>query len=382
MIPRPPLLLLASLFLLLAPGASLLSAAPRITEFMASNDGIITDEDGDFSDWIEVHNPDPAPLDLAGYALTDNSSDLTRWIFPAGSTVAGGGHLLVFASGKNRASAHAELHTNFQLDATGEYLALVAPDGTTILTEFGSSAVPFPRQRADISYGSGETALETVLLGENAALRYLVPPDAGALDPDWARNSFDDAQWSTGFSGIGFDVNGGGGITSAPLDHWPLDDGFGTVARDTAGTFPGSLVGAGDGSAFWDPDSPQIPGGPESSLRFNGTSNYVQTTLPGIGGSASRTVVFWVKSTDTADHGIVSWGDSTTNSRRCHIRLNSNPASGTAGAIRCEVGGGNTVGSTVLSDNQWHHIAVVFEEDATPTISDVRFYVDGVLDPR
>ncbi len=381
MIPRPPLLLLASLFLLLAPGASSVSAAPRITEFMASNDGIITDEDGDFSDWVEVHNPDPAPLDLAGHALTDNSSDLTRWIFPAGSTVAGGGHLLIFASGKNRASADAELHTNFQLDATGEYLALVAPDGTTILTEFGSAAVPFPRQRADISYGSGETALETVLLGENAALRYLVPPDAGALDPDWAGNFFDDTQWSIGFSGIGFDANGGGGITSAPLDHWPLDDGFGTVARDTAGTFPGSLVGAGDGSAFWDADSPQVPGGPESSLRFDGTSNHVQTTLPGIGGSASRTVVFWVKSTDTTDHGIVSWGAGTTSSRRFHIRLNSNPASGTTGAIRCEVGGGNTVGSTVLSDNQWHHVAVVFEEDATPTISDVRFYIDGTPEP-
>ncbi len=33
-------------------------AAPLITEFMASNDSTLADEDGDFSDWIEIHNPD------------------------------------------------------------------------------------------------------------------------------------------------------------------------------------------------------------------------------------------------------------------------------------------------------------------------------------
>ncbi|MCH2062321.1 MAG: lamin tail domain-containing protein [Roseibacillus sp.] len=382
MTPRPPPPLLAPLFLLLLLGISLAPAAPRISEFMASNDGIVADGDGDFSDWIEIYNPDPLPHDLTGYALTDNPANPAKWIFPTGTTIRSGAYLLVFASGKDRGSPGTELHTNFQLDASGEYLALVSPDGSTILSEFGSAAVPFPRQRADISYGSGEALLETELLSETAPLRYLVPSSAGALDPDWATPSFDDTLWNPGSSGIGFAVNEGGGIADAPLTHWPLDDGFGTVARDTAGTFPGSLVEAGDGSPFWDADSPPVPGGPESSLRFNGTSNYVQTTFPGIGGSSSRTVVFWVKSTDTSDHGIVSWGSSNSNSHRYHIRLNSNPASGTEGAIRCEVGGGNTVGSTALADNQWHHVAVVFAQDATPNISDVLFYVDGVLDPR
>ncbi|MEC9054437.1 MAG: lamin tail domain-containing protein, partial [Verrucomicrobiota bacterium] len=348
---------------------------------MASNDGIVADEDGDFPDWIEIHNPDPARIDLAGYFLTDNSSEPTKWTFPAGSYIAGGEYLLVFASGKNRGSSPAELHTNFQLDAGGEYLALIAPDGSTILAEFGSELVPFPRQRPDISYGTGESVLEFELLSGSFPLRYLIPTGNTSLAPDWSAPAFDDDQWSPGLSGIGFDLDGNGGNASAPLNHWPLDDGFGSVARDTAGNFPGSLITEGDSSAFWDPDSPEVPGGPESSLRFNGTSNYLQTTFPGIGGSSSRTVVFWVKSTDTSDHGIVSWGTSNSNSQRYHIRLNSNPASGTVGAIRCEVGGGNAVGATSIADNQWHHVAVVFEEDSSPGTSDVRFYIDGKPDP-
>ncbi|MBB07482.1 MAG: hypothetical protein CMN03_04380 [Roseibacillus sp.] len=380
MLPSPPPPFRAPLLLLLLT-TSFASGSPRITEFMASNDGIVADEDGDFPDWIEIHNPDPARIDLAGYSLTDNSSEPTKWTFPAGSYIAGGEYLVVFASGKNRGSPPAKLHTNFQLDAGGEYLALIAPDGSTILTEFGSETVPFPRQRPDISYGTGESALEFELLSGSFPLRYLIPTGETSLASDWPDPAFDDGPWSPGLSGIGFDLDGGGGNASTPLNHWPLDDGFGSIARDTAGNFPGSLITEGDSPSFWDPDSPQVPGGPESSLRFNGTSNYLQTTFPGIGGSSSRTVVFWVKSTDTSDHGIVSWGTSNSNSQRYHIRLNSNPASGTVGAIRCEVGGGNAVGSTSIADNQWHHVAVVFEEDSSPGTSDILFYIDGRPDP-
>ncbi|MDB4562949.1 lamin tail domain-containing protein, partial [Akkermansiaceae bacterium] len=46
-----------------------LPAAPIISEFMASNSGTINDEDGDSSDWIEIHNPDASPVDLDGYRL-------------------------------------------------------------------------------------------------------------------------------------------------------------------------------------------------------------------------------------------------------------------------------------------------------------------------
>src|SRR6266550_282507 len=81
-----------------------------ISEFMADNSGIIADQDGASPDWIEIHNDSGAPANLAGWHLTDNAADLTRWTFPA-TNLSAGGYLIVFASGKNRAVAGAELHT-------------------------------------------------------------------------------------------------------------------------------------------------------------------------------------------------------------------------------------------------------------------------------
>ncbi|HVR34581.1 MAG TPA: lamin tail domain-containing protein, partial [Methylomirabilota bacterium] len=119
-----------------------------ISEFMASNQATLNDEDGDRSDWIELHNAGELTEDLNGWFLTDDPNDLTQWQFPAVS-IAPNGYLLVFASGKNRRIASQQLHTNFRLAREGEYLALVDP-GTNVVSEF---APAFPAQFDDISYG-------------------------------------------------------------------------------------------------------------------------------------------------------------------------------------------------------------------------------------
>jgi hypothetical protein len=128
-------------------------AAPRINELMAANDSGLKDEDGDFSDWIEIYNPDATAVSLAGYYLTDNPQNLNKWKFPA-VTLNPGAYLVVFASDKDRNNPAGTLHTNFQLDSEGEYLALVAPNKTSILTEFSPA---FPPQFENISYGVGGT---------------------------------------------------------------------------------------------------------------------------------------------------------------------------------------------------------------------------------
>ena len=65
--------------------------------------------------------------------------------------------MLVFASGKNRSVAGSELHTNFNIAKAGEYLALVAPDGSTVIAEFGSATSPLPAQFEGVSYGLMQT---------------------------------------------------------------------------------------------------------------------------------------------------------------------------------------------------------------------------------
>ncbi len=120
-----------------------------VTEFMARNNSTLTDEDGDYSDWIEIQNAKDTDVDLGGWYLTDDDKDLTRWQFP-NIVLAGDDHLIVFASGKDRAVVGSALHTNFKLKSSGEYLALVGPDGWTIVWEY---APEYPPQIWDTSYG-------------------------------------------------------------------------------------------------------------------------------------------------------------------------------------------------------------------------------------
>src|SRR2546428_5012079 len=130
-------------------GRMLLAADCVISEFMASNDHTLADKDGTYSDWIEVFNRGDAAGDLSGYYLTDDGNDLAKWRFPS-APVASGGYVLVFASSKDLATAGQELHTNFQLDSGGEYLALVEPDGITVQHAY---APAYPGQSKDVSYG-------------------------------------------------------------------------------------------------------------------------------------------------------------------------------------------------------------------------------------
>ena len=127
---------------------------PVINEFLATNSSGLLDEDGEASDWIELHNPGTSAISLLGYHLTDDPLLLTKWTFPA-TSIPAGGYLVVFASGNDRAVAGSELHTNFGLASGGEYLALVKPDGSTIVMDYGSA---FPEQQADISFGLGTSS--------------------------------------------------------------------------------------------------------------------------------------------------------------------------------------------------------------------------------
>jgi hypothetical protein len=124
-----------------------------ISEFMASNNGTINDEDGDRSDWIELRNLDVTTADLEGWYLTDASDNLQKWRIPNVS-LAPENYLLIFASGKDRANPIAPLHTNFRLAREGSYLALVSPEGE-VISGFGAA---YPEQYPDISYGRDQFA--------------------------------------------------------------------------------------------------------------------------------------------------------------------------------------------------------------------------------
>lgn len=101
-----------------------------INEFMSSNFNCIADEDGDYSDWIELYNGGSSTIDLAGYHISDNPANLYRWEFPP-YQLEPGGFLIVFASGKDRAFGP-YFHTNFSIDKQGEPLYLLRADNVIV----------------------------------------------------------------------------------------------------------------------------------------------------------------------------------------------------------------------------------------------------------
>lgn len=119
-----------------------------LSEFMAKNT-TLGDEDGTFSDWIEIRNAGPCPVNLDGWSLTDNAAQLTKWRFPA-TNIAAGQYLVVWASDKNRRIPGLPLHTSFKLSDDGEYLGLVRADGSTIAAHYSPT---FPPQLSDVSFG-------------------------------------------------------------------------------------------------------------------------------------------------------------------------------------------------------------------------------------
>ena len=126
----------------------LLDASLVISELVAQNDQGLEDENGDRSDWIEIHNAGDSPVNLNGWYLTDDPNRPTKWRFPE-TNVTSGGHVVVFASGKNRSTPGQELHTSFSLDANDDYLALVQPDGETVAWEYRA----LTNQQVDVSFG-------------------------------------------------------------------------------------------------------------------------------------------------------------------------------------------------------------------------------------
>jgi hypothetical protein len=119
-----------------------------ISEAMNANYSYLKQPDGEYYDWIEIHNRTSAAISLAGYALSNNANNPAKWTFPD-ITLEAGEYLTVLASGKNVSDAQKKnsLETNFKLSSYGDVVLLYAPDGTLL------DKLQVPAGHADVSYG-------------------------------------------------------------------------------------------------------------------------------------------------------------------------------------------------------------------------------------
>ncbi len=118
-----------------------------INEFMADNESTIEDPDepGIFEDWIELYNSGTFAVDLEGFYLTDDLTDLTKWEIPENIIINAYGFLLIWADNDEE---QGNSHANFKLSANGEDIAIIHPDGETIINFY-----TFGEQSPDISEG-------------------------------------------------------------------------------------------------------------------------------------------------------------------------------------------------------------------------------------
>jgi len=121
-----------------------------INEVLASNSSLVPDPQGEYDDWIELHNAGEEAVDIAGMYLTDDRDRPTKWKIPTDNpvltTIPPDGYLLIWADGDTQ--DRPGLHAGFRLNAAGDYVALFTGDGTTLV-----DSLEFDEQTTDITYG-------------------------------------------------------------------------------------------------------------------------------------------------------------------------------------------------------------------------------------
>ena len=117
-----------------------------INELGASNQSVVKNKDGNYSDWIELYNNGSSSINLGDYYLSDDSNDSTKWKLP-NENILPGKFKLIWASGDTTADVD---HANFKLSKSGEEVGLYKKNGSQVEPV---DYIGYPAQVTDYSYG-------------------------------------------------------------------------------------------------------------------------------------------------------------------------------------------------------------------------------------
>lgn len=109
------------------------------------------------------------------------------------------------------------------------------------------------------------------------------------------------------------------------------------------------------------------------ALSFDGVDDYIDANSAGPQGSSDRTVECWFKTSNvmSAQQVLVDWGSMSPLGQRFTLNYIYN------GLLRIEVGGNGFNSSTAITDGNWHHVAVTYNNSAATKAC---LYIDGQLD--
>lgn len=123
-------------------------ATPKIVinEFMASNNDAITDENGEYEDWIELYNADNIEVHLSDYYLSDDVENPNKWQLP-NITLAPDQYTIIWADEDGN---QGEQHANFKLSKNGESIGIY-DNATNNYAPL--DYLEYGEQQTDISFG-------------------------------------------------------------------------------------------------------------------------------------------------------------------------------------------------------------------------------------
>ncbi len=242
-------------------GASNNPAVPAVNvvlnEIMAQNTATLADPaDGDFDDWIELHNAGASAVDLTGYFLTDNLTNKTLFSVPPGYVIPANGFLLVWADGEPNQNqpTNSGLHASFSLARGGEQIGLYSPTGEWV------DGFSFGPQTNNVSLGRYPDAADNPLVffeePSPAAANFLpggnLPPQVTPV----ADQSIPE-----------------GGLLRFVVQATDLDAGQTLKFSLGADAPPGALIDETSGEFTWTPTEAQGPGSYAFTVRAtdNGT---------------------------------------------------------------------------------------------------------------
>ncbi len=122
-----------------------------INEILANNKTIIKSNTGKYSDWIELYNKGTESVSIAGWMISDNPENPSRYAIPSDSpdsmVIAPHGFLLLWADGNTSAGIR---HLPFKLSKKGEFLGIYTlMEGKMVCLD----SIRYKGMKQDISFG-------------------------------------------------------------------------------------------------------------------------------------------------------------------------------------------------------------------------------------
>lgn len=166
-----PLFILLTVMLLYV--ANPLFSQILINEAGNRNAGQITDEEGNYEDWIELYNAGTDTVDLYNFGISDDAADLYKWTLPH-YEFAPENFLLLYASGKDRKPVNIADHYEA---VTGDltYYKYLVPTASTPTDWMQVDFIPgaeWLSGQASVGYGDGDDASAVPTYTISAFLRY------------------------------------------------------------------------------------------------------------------------------------------------------------------------------------------------------------------